>query len=66
MQDYEAPQIRTDWTNRVPTHLVDGVLGHSVANGVYRVIFGEVAFNEEPGAMMPKYQPGISSGYTGR
>lgn len=49
MQDYEAPQIRTDWTNRVPTHLVDGVLGHSVANGVYRVIFGEVAFNEEPG-----------------
>lgn len=50
------PFFKTEWRPH-PTVFADVALGHSHAAGVTRVVMGEVAFNEEPGATTPKYQP---------
>ena len=41
----------------VPTVLAEVPLGHSYLAGLTRIVMGEVAFNEAPGASKPKYQP---------
>lgn len=51
-----TPEIKTDW-RPVPTIFAEAPLGHSFVAGVSRIVMGEVAFNEEPGATVPKYQP---------
>ena len=50
------PPIRTEWRHH-HTVFAEVPLGHSHAAGVTRLVMGEIAFNEEPGATLPKYQP---------
>lgn len=52
-------QAVVDW-QRVPTIVVDGVLGTATVGGLYRIVLGEFVLNPTAGATKPMARPVVS------
>lgn len=56
----QAPaNLRTDWRD-VPTIVGEFVVGHAYAGGATRLLLGELLFNEDENATMPKIRPTVN------
>lgn len=52
----QVPGFEITW-REVSTIFAESPLGYAHANGVARIVMGEINFNEQPGADRPKFRP---------